>query len=71
MLHSSISLSSLIDLTALINLTTLAALTALVGCRRGAARSQGGISACPGGLEALCGLSPVSCFLTYVIRNVQ
>ena len=59
MLHSSLSLSSLINLTALIRLTTLADLTALVSCRRGVARSQGGLSAGPGRLEALCVLCPV------------
>ena len=71
MLHSSLSLSSLINLTTLISLTTLADLTALICCRKGAARSQGAISAGPGGLEALCVLSPVSRFMTCVICNVQ
>ena len=71
MLHSSLSLSSLIILTALISLTTLADLTTLVCCRDGAARSQGGFSAGPGCLEALCVLSPVSRCMTCVIRNVQ
>ena len=67
MLHSSLSLASLIILTALISLGTLADLTALVCCRGGAVRSQGGISAGPGCLEALCVLSPVSRFMTCVI----
>ena len=71
MLHSSLSLSSLIIVTALISLKTLADLTALVCCRDGAARSQGGISAGPGCLEALCVLSPLSRFMTCVICNVQ
>ena len=71
MLHSSLSLSSLIILTALISLTTLADLTALVHCKDGAARSQGGISAGPGCLEAPCVLSSVSRFMTCVIGNVQ
>ncbi len=71
MFHSSLSLSSLINLTALIRLTTLADLTALVSCRKGVVRSQGGLSAGPGCLEALCVLPPVSRFMTCVICNVQ
>ena len=71
MLHSSFGLSSLINLTALISLTTLADLTALVSYTKGVACSQGGLSAGPGGLEALCVLSPVSCFMTCVICNMQ
>ena len=60
----------LIDLTALISLTTLAALTARELQKRCCVLTRWH-PAGPGCPEALCGPSPVSCFMTYVIRNVQ